>query len=280
MIAVTHPTARRGFFVACSLYVFFAAGTVAAQKAPLFPEPLHLSRTVEDPLMNEPVTIEEYYFGNRVVSLLGQKVVIADYDRGEMTEVDRAAGTYSITTFEQLASLNAAATQQKAAAVTDDQFTFKSATRRNDSRASETFEATPNKPHGNLKKLEVGVDHTVKLSRDAIEVLVGAAYPRSRSVETDFFIRGASPSPGGGARTQAAGTRAAAEYSLPVDQIVSFDMDGRELVTRNRIVRVVREAPPADAITIPPGARQVESNAVTAARTIQDLEQKPAKSKQ
>lgn len=236
--------------------------------------------------MNEPVTIEEYYFGNRAVSVLGRKVVIADYERGEMTEIDRDAGTYSVTTFEQIASLNAAAGPQKvaaaASATADDQFNFQPAQRRSDSNATESYEATPKKPHGNLRKLAMGVDRSVRLSKDAVEVIVGAAYPRTRSIETDFFIRGASPSPDGtpAVRTQAAGGRAAADHSLPnhalpVEQSVSFDFDGQEIVVRNRVVRVVREAPPADAITIPPGARLVESNTVTAARTIQDLEPRP-----
>jgi hypothetical protein len=228
--------------------------------------------------MNEPVTIEEYYYGNRAVSVLGQKVVIADYERGEMTEIDRDAGTYSITTFEQIASLNAVAGPPKAAAAAaDDQFNFQAARARTGSRASESYEATPKKPHGNLKKLEMGVDRSVRLSKDAVEVIVGAAYPRTRSIETDFFLRGASPSPDGTpvVRTQAAGGRPAADHALPVDQSVSFDFDGRELVVRNRVVRIVREAPPADAITIPPGARLVESNTVTAARTVQDLEPRP-----
>jgi hypothetical protein len=238
--------------------------------------------------MNEPVTIEEYYFGNRAVSVLGQKVVIADYERGEMTEIDRDAGTYSITTFEQIASLNAVAGPPKTAAATaanatvDDQFNFQPARARTGSRASESYEATPKKPHGNLKKLEIGVDRSVRLSKDAVEVIVGAAYPRTRTIETDFFLRGASPSPDGtpAVRNQAAGGRAAADHALPnhalpVEQSVSFDFDGRELVVRNRVVRIVREAPPADAITIPPGARLVESNTVTAARTVQDLEPRP-----
>lgn len=223
--------------------------------------------------MNEPVTIEEYYFGNRAVSVLGRKVVIADYERGELTEIDRDAGTYSVTTFEQLASLNAAAGAPKAAAAADEPFNIRATQRRSDSRASDSFEATPKKPHGNLKKLEIGVDRSIKLSRDAVEIIVGAAYPRTRTIETDFFMRGASPSPQGGpaARPQAAGGREA-DHSLPVDHIMAFDFDGQEIVVRNRIVRVVREAPPADAITIPPGARLVESNTVTAARTVQDLE--------
>ena len=279
MNAVSLPTVRRGLLVAFVVSVF-AAIPLTAQKAPLFPEPLHVSRTVEDPLMNGPVTIEEYYFGNRVVSVLGQKVVIADYDRGDMTEIDRQAGTYSVTTFEQLAALNAIGAQKQATA-TEEQLELQVAQRRSDSRASESYEAKPKKPHGNLKKLEIGVDRNVKLSRDAVEVMVGAAYPRVRSLETDFFLRGASPSPTGPvARTQSAGGRGVADHSLPVDQIVSFDFDGQEIVVRNRIVRVQREAPPADAIAIPPGARLVESNAVTAARTIQDIEPTPTKSKQ
>src|SRR5258708_10883545 len=70
----------------------------------LFPTPLHLTRTVEDPLSGTSSTIDEYYSANRVVTVRGDRTVIVDYERREVTEIDHANATYSVTTFDDVAN--------------------------------------------------------------------------------------------------------------------------------------------------------------------------------
>ena len=81
--------------LAVSLSVFAAA--------PLFPTPLHLTRQVHDPLSGKTTVLNEYGYGNRLISVRGGFTSIADYERGELTEIDRDAGTYSITRFDAIA---------------------------------------------------------------------------------------------------------------------------------------------------------------------------------
>lgn len=76
----------------------------SAQAAePLFPAPLHITRQIQDPLAGTTVVLDEYGYGNRLVSVRGSKTSIADYERGELTEIDRDTATYSVTRFEALA---------------------------------------------------------------------------------------------------------------------------------------------------------------------------------
>lgn len=62
----------------------------------LFPEPLHLVRRIDDPIAQTVFTVDEYRHGNRIITARGNRVVIADFARREVTVVDRAASTYSI----------------------------------------------------------------------------------------------------------------------------------------------------------------------------------------
>lgn len=77
----------------CSLLV--APAVFAATV--LFPRPLHLVRRVDDPISKTTATIDEYCGGNRVVTVRGSKVAIADYDAQQLTEIDHAAQTWSVT---------------------------------------------------------------------------------------------------------------------------------------------------------------------------------------
>ncbi|HUP49909.1 MAG TPA: hypothetical protein VNA04_14070, partial [Thermoanaerobaculia bacterium] len=87
---------------------FLVAAVALPAPAVLFPEPLHLVREIEDPISGTTVRIHEYCAGDRIVTVNGSLVVIADYGRQELTEVDRNAGTFSITSFADLARAGAA----------------------------------------------------------------------------------------------------------------------------------------------------------------------------
>lgn len=127
---------RRGITaLACA-----AIAVAAWAGGPLFPKPLHIVRVIDDGLATKTITVHEYCAGNRIATVNGDRVAIVDYEALRVVEIDRKAGTYSITPFEDLPP-----------------------------RASE--------PSG---KLEVEVDRRVELSRDAIEALSGGVLPRER----------------------------------------------------------------------------------------------------
>lgn len=60
----------------------FLAAPFALGATALFPKPLHLVRRVDDPISKTIATIDEYCLGNRVVTVRGSKVAIADYAYG------------------------------------------------------------------------------------------------------------------------------------------------------------------------------------------------------
>jgi hypothetical protein len=214
---------------------WFAWSAFAADA--LFPRPLHLVRRVEDPIAGKTATLHEYCAGDQVVTVNGARVVIADYGKQQLTEIDRAAGTYSITRFDELAKTNAAAPQAS----------------------------------GDNIKVEVGVDRNTRLSRAAVEVLIGAAYPNARRAEHELILRAAA---GGDKdkRLVANSVDVASDYALPVEQTLTIIEDGQRITMRNSIVEVRSELAPDDVRLIPPGARLIESRITRLARELHDLD--------
>lgn len=252
--------------------------TLTAGAATLFPEPLHLTRIVDDPVSGQTVVVEEYYQANRVISVMGDRTVIADYAKGEVTEIDRANSTYSVTPFLEIARTApkpVAALKAVKANGVERWAVVPSRTATRATATTESFDATPSES-GDVKKLEVSVDHSVRLSRDAFEVIIGAAYPRERGEQADVLTRAARGN--NTLRVQAAGTSAtsapatAETYSLPVDQTVTYEVEGRRFVSRNRVTRIGSELPVPALLTIPPGAQQVELGRIQTEKALQELE--------
>lgn len=71
----------------------------------LFPTPLHITRQVHDPISGQTTLLNEYGYGNRLITVRGSVTAIADYEKGELIEIDRDGGTYSVTRFDALARL-------------------------------------------------------------------------------------------------------------------------------------------------------------------------------
>ncbi len=228
----------RGRVIACAVASWFAFSAIAADA--LFPQPLHLVRRVEDPIAGKTVTLHEYCAGDQVVTVNGAHVVIADYGKQQLIEIDRAAGTYSVTRFEELAKTNAA--PQPRAQSADDNV-----------------------------KLEVSVDRKTRLSRAAIEVLIGAAYPNARRAEHEQILRAAAGSERD-KRLVANSADAPNDYALPIEQTLTIIEAGERITMRNTILEVRSELPPNDLRLIPPGARLVESRATRLARELRDLD--------
>jgi hypothetical protein len=263
------------------LVLSVSAWCVAAAPARvLFPKSLHLTRQVVDPLTGSTVTFEEYCYGNRVVSVSGDKTVITDYDKQEITEIDRRAGTYSLSRFEEVASVNAMAlgttvTQSGAASdgVRREQWTATPRGVRGSAagRSVEQFEFAETGEAG--RKVEVGIDRSVALSQEAVEVLIGAAYPNARRDEHEPLLRAAGVRES--ARTivaTASGVPNEEVYGLPLTQSFTFSDSSSSVTFRTDVTRVGAEAPPAELMIIPPAAKRVESHAVALRRQLRELD--------
>ncbi|MCM2314883.1 MAG: hypothetical protein NDJ92_07010 [Thermoanaerobaculia bacterium] len=249
--------------------------TGQAMVSPLFAEPLHLTREVSDPISGTSSRLEEFCFGNRVISILGTRTSIADYEVGELTEIDRAKGTYSITSFDvvaralsdgPIASANERGTR-RAPELTD------AGVRSVGARGGRAFEATI-VGADSTRKVEVVVDQQLRLSRGAVEVLVGAAFPLRRTEENEIAIAAAGLVRGGAEK----GSGLARDHALPLEQAVTWSLDGDTLRLVNRIVRVGSELPALELTAIPPGARLVTSGIVLRQQLLEELDRLPSAS--
>ncbi|HEU4887384.1 MAG TPA: hypothetical protein VFV49_05815 [Thermoanaerobaculia bacterium] len=289
----------RGSLVATIAISAFAVSAFGASSTVLFPKPLHLVRTIEDPLARGTSTVHEYCVGNQVITVNGSRVAVADYDKQQLTEIDREAGTYSVTPFEELAKANANIRGGGGVATSKASKAPKS-----DSAAGavkpETWKATQLGVRGaaggrsvdawqlvrgdarDKTTIEIGVDRRIALSRDAVEVLVGASYPNTRREEHDALLRAAS-GPAGTTQRQpmanSVGNSApSAQYGLPVEQILTFESAGERVEVRNTVREVNEELPPANLLIIPPGSQLVESRTVRMARELRELDELPGQS--
>lgn len=257
--------------------------TVHAAERVLFPTPLHITRELSDPVSQKTTVIDEYCQGNRMVSVSGSRTAIADYAKGEMMEIDFAAGTYSVTKFELIARLN-----EKTAPKAGRPLSSSGAPARNDewrveargggvvaSRPTDTTEAERKDPN-TRQVIRISADRQMTLSRDAIEAILGTGYPH-RPDPTGEVMLGALRSRGkrvaaNGVESSAVDSRAAEEYHLPLEQVFRFEAGGESMETRNVVVRLGNELPPAEALTLPPGAKLVESKTVAMQRLLEELD--------
>jgi len=248
------------------LSLLFAALPMLAADV-LFPTPLHVTRRINDSISGSTTTVEQYCYGNRVVTVRGPVTTIADYDKGEITEINRDAATYSVSRFDQIAK----ALHPKAVATP----AIASNARRNwelrplgrtaalSARSTDIFEA--DRDDADVKRhVRIGVDSSVALSKDALDVLTGSAFPGSPKDE-DAAIANA-------ARGRAA---KAGAYALPVEQLFQFEAEGQRAEYRDVVLRVGQEVPPADAVAIPAGATLVESRLIATKRMIDAIDRLP-----
>ena len=250
-------------------------GTPLFAASVLFPKPLHLTREIVDPITGKTTRVEQYCLANRVVSVSGSRTVIADYGSSELTEIDRQKGTYSVTPFASVAAAHPhragarRSTAGNAAPQVEHRGTDRRAGRNVDLYAAD--DASQN------LHAEVAVDGSATLSRDALDVLTGAAYPNDGNATTDI-TRAAARRPV--ATTSAAGATTNESYGLPIDQTQRWNVGGRTVTAVNRVTRVGDEIAPPDMLAIPPGARKVDSMIVRTPREAGQLDALPGKSQQ
>ena len=225
------------------------AFALSAAERVLFPEALHITRELSDPVSQKTTIIDEYCHGNRVVSVSGTRTAIADYAKGELTEIDFAAGTYSITKFEQIARAH-----EKHAAHPD----------RRQWRVESKGSGIEAISEG--RSVRVTFDARQALSRDAVEALMGIGYPHRADPGAAVVLDSLR------SRERRVSTNAAEEYRLPLEHIVRIELDGETIETRNIVKRLGKELPPLDVLTIPPGAKLVGSKTVAMQRLLEELD--------
>lgn len=261
--------------LSCSLLAWsLSVPPALVAAAPLFPTPLHITRQVSDSISGKTAVLEEYGYGNRLVAVRGAKTSIADFEKGELVEIDRDAATYSVTRFDAVARanqiVNPAASHAASSSSGKSEQPLRSlgvkATK--SGRSADFFERDVSAQ----EKITVAVDRAVLVSKDALDVLVGAAYPSVRTSEHDVVLAAAAPSPSGSRIAAQAAGGSEAMYALPVEQVTALDADGQHVELRSTVVRVGAEAPPVDRIAIPAGARLVTSRIVEVAREIENVD--------
>lgn len=242
--------------VVCLISALCAAPFVSASgAASLFARPLHLTREIVDPISGATSRVDEYYFANRAVTVRGQRTVIADYDRQELTEIDRAAATYSVTSFVDVAGAGSPrATTARATATTPQPMVERRGSGSRAGRTVDLFESgTANAP----LHAEIAVAPDIALSSDAFDVVTGAAHPDAGG-EVARLSRAAARRGPARAQSLTASTQPDT-YGLPLDLKLQWTEGGRSIEMENRVVRVGDEAVPPDLLAIPPGAQRVES---------------------
>lgn len=240
--------------------------------AVLFPKPIHFVRKIDDSISGKSTTLDQYCAGNRIVTVSGSKVTIADYDKQELTEIDHAAGTYSITPFTEIAKAKSVA---KASAADPTKWRT---TPLGMKGSLDTVEMT-REANDVKQKIEVGVDRQVALSKDAVEVLIGASYPNTHSEVHDLVLSAAAPQHSGGRAAVASVQTNADVYGLPSEQTISFDVDGNHVSTHSAILSVAYDSVPPAAMNIDPGAKRIESNVTRVSKELQSLDQLPPATK-
>ena len=256
--------------VALSALMCLVLEAAAFAAAPLFPTPLHITRQVHDPIAGTTNVLDEYGIGNRLISIRAERTSIADYEKGELMEIDRRTGTYSITRFDAVAKVaqitGGVSVKSGASPSAAPRSTGMKATRVG--RNAEFFEAEVD---GDVKqRVEVAVDRNTLVSKEALEVLLGAAYPGVRRPEHDAVLSAARSQRPRGVMTQSESSEPA--FAIPVEQTIRYELDGQQLEFRTSVVRLGTETPPADLVSIPPGARLVVSRYVAVMQELERLE--------
>jgi hypothetical protein len=267
-----------GFVLFATTLILSPAATVVAAERVLFPAPLHITRELSDPVSQKTSTIDEYCLGNRMVSVSGSRTAIADYAKAELTEIDFAAGTYSVTKFEQIAR-----TEEKTAPSAARVSALSAGAAREEwhfeprggsviaSRPAETTEAE-RKDENTHQTIRISADRQMTLGRGAIEAILGIGYPH-RADSTGDVMLGALRSHEKRVETNgAASASASEEFHLPLEQVFRFEAGGEAMETRNVVVQLGTELVPPEALTIPSGAKLVESKAVAMQRLLEELD--------
>ncbi|MFN2442051.1 MAG: hypothetical protein ABR517_05160 [Thermoanaerobaculia bacterium] len=249
--------------------ILFAIPFAATAAEPLFPQPLHIVRAVDDPVAGRSMTVEEYYAGNRVVAVSGELVAIADYAAETLTRIDRAGGTFSVVRFADLAAARAQLAPERRSAAVSESSTSAPAARGTATHLGRTVELHRVDLAGDSGTVEVSVDRSIALSSRALEVIAGSAWPAEPTPQARAILSAAGPS----SALRGIASQSARAHGLPVRVRTTFRMGNDSLTVENRVESIdSRTAPPA-LIAVPSGATEVAHPEVEAARRLRELDQ-------
>jgi len=248
--------------VTCVLLSLLASASAHAA-TPLFPKAFHVVREINDSLTGHVTRVDEYYAGDQVITINGDKTAIADYAKQELTEIDRGKATYGTATFAQLAAALPAQTVKPAA-------TKPVIERRGqDRRAGRNVDVMTADDTSNALHAEIAVDHSIVLSKDAFEVVAGAAFPRNGGPAADL-LRGAAQNPR--SRTSSESTTSGDTFAMPIEQTLRWSLHGQSVEATTRVITIDDQQPSPQLIVIPAGARRVEAKAIEAKRIAADAD--------
>ncbi len=254
-----------------TVFVLLMVSAVPAMAAPaLFPKPLHLVERIDDPFAKRTKTVDEYCYGNRIVTVAEQRVTIVDYDAQTITLIDHGQGTYSVTRFDEVANARPKAAAENAAVAP--KVTPNGIKSSRGGRSVDTFSIEVQHT-----KVVIGVDRAVTLSRAAVEALIGSSYPNVHRPEHDAMLGVAAPAARGGriTATSAGNDGEAADYALPAERAITIDSEGGPVTLRTSVLRSDDALPPQSAVLIDPGAKRVESPTVRFAREMKEADTIP-----
>jgi hypothetical protein len=235
----------------------------------LFSKPLHLVRRIDDPITKTTATLDEYCAGNRVVTVRGQEAVIVDYEAQEVTEINHAAQTWSVTVFADVARARTELTKRMGKSTVPRTAKI-TAMGRQAANGVDAYVIEESR-----RKVTIGFNRAISLSRAASEVLMGVAYPNERSAEDDDVLSAAGPKSGNVSAMSTGSAAADGGYGLLVERTLTIESDGKSVVLHNTVLRVSDETPPADAVLIEPGAKRVESRLTRLARELREIDTLP-----
>ena len=236
----------------------------------LFPKALHLVKRIEDPFARSAKNVDEYCYGNRIVTVAGDRVTILDYDAQTLTEIDHARGTYSITRFDEIANARPKMAAKSNATPKVTPAGLKSS---RGGRSVDTFDVElPG------TKVTIGLDRSVTLSRGAVEALIGSSYPNAHHPEHDAILGIAAPARRGGpivATSVSTDPGDATGDALPTEPTITMGAEGGAFTVRPSVLPFDPDPPPQSAMLIEPGAKRVESPVVRFAREMKDADTIP-----
>lgn len=256
-------SARAVFAFVASLSLAIPA--MAAE--PLFTRPLHLTREIDDSVTEKSVRVEEYCTADRVVSVRGSRVSIADYAKGELIEIDHERGTYSITSFEQIAAAKGSGANAKIAPAHAEDWTRQPLASRGVAGRTADVVEVRHSSESRKDRIELALDPSLSLTRSAFEVLIGVSYPGRHTPEHDAILEASR-------MARSANARATEQFALPLEQITEHDLDGEKIRTANRVLHIDDQLPPAQLLQLPP--TRVESPLVERQRLLEELDHLPA----
>ena len=118
------------------------------------------------------------------------------------------------------------------------------------------------------------IDRAISVSRDALDVIVGSAYPNAGSPEAGR-VRMVAAREGSSTRLRSQASESA-DYGLPVENTTTISTPAGDVTFGSVVIRIGHEVAPEALMTIPADFRQIESPRGRSKRLLEELDRLPA----